>query len=69
MFDQEVDTVRSNKEPPSSSVLHCSMPHFPFVDKLFSSVRGKCGVRKMEKTGCEIICGAPTTLAIKGQMR
>ena len=21
---------------------------------------------KMEKTGCEIICGAPTTLAIKG---
>ena len=23
---------------------------------------------KMEKTGCEIICGAPTTLAVKGQM-
>ena len=22
----------------------------------------------MEKTGCEIICGATTTLAIKGQM-
>ena len=22
----------------------------------------------MEKTGCEIICGAPTTLAVKGQM-
>ena len=21
--------------------------------------------RKMEKTGCEIICGAPTTLAVK----
>ena len=21
---------------------------------------------KMEKTGCEIICGAPTTLAVKG---
>ena len=24
---------------------------------------------KMEETGCEIICGAPTTLAVKGQMR
>ena len=23
---------------------------------------------KMEETGCEIICGAPTTLAVKGQM-
>ena len=23
---------------------------------------------KMEKTGCEMICGAPTTLAIKGQI-
>ena len=22
--------------------------------------------RKMEKTSCEIICGAPTTLAVKG---
>ena len=22
--------------------------------------------RKMEKTGCEIICGAPTTPAVKG---
>ena len=24
--------------------------------------------RKMEETGCEIICGAPTTLAVKGYM-
>ena len=24
---------------------------------------------KMEETGCEIICGAPKTLAVKGQMR
>ena len=23
---------------------------------------------KMEETGCEIICGAPATLAVKGQM-
>ena len=23
---------------------------------------------KMEETNCEIICGAPTTLAVKGQM-
>ena len=23
---------------------------------------------KMEKTGCEIICGAPTTLVVKGLM-
>ena len=28
---------------------------------------GKQG--KTEKTGCKIICGAPTTLAVKGQMR
>ena len=26
--------------------------------------RGK--QRKMEETGCEIICGAPTSLAVKG---
>ena len=25
--------------------------------------------RKMEETDCEIICGAPTTLAVKGEMR
>ena len=25
--------------------------------------------KKMEETGCEIICGAPTTLAVKGLMR
>ena len=24
---------------------------------------------KMEETGCEIICGAPVTLAVKGLMR
>ena len=24
--------------------------------------------RKMEKTGCKIICGAPTTLAVKGKI-
>ena len=24
--------------------------------------------RKMEKTGCKIICGVPTTLAVKGLM-
>ena len=24
---------------------------------------------KLEETGCEIICGAPTTLTVKGQMR
>ena len=28
--------------------------------------RGEQG--KIEKTGCEIICGAPTTLAVKGLM-
>ena len=27
---------------------------------------GSGGQGKMEKTGCEIICGAPTTLAVKG---
>ena len=24
--------------------------------------------KKMEKTGCKVICGAPTTLAVKGLM-
>ena len=32
----------------------------------FSPVFSKQG--KMEKTGCKIICGAPTTLAVKGLM-
>ena len=27
---------------------------------------GSGGQRKMEKSGCEVICGAPTTLAVKG---
>ena len=25
--------------------------------------------RKMEETGCEVICGAPTTLAVKGKVK
>ena len=25
--------------------------------------------RKMEETGCEIMCGVPTTLAVKGKVR
>ena len=25
--------------------------------------------RKMEETGCEVICGAPVTLAVKGQVK
>ena len=25
--------------------------------------------RTMEETGCEVICGAPTTLAVKGQVK
>ena len=29
---------------------------------------GKQAQGKMEKTGCKIICGAPTTLAVKGLM-
>ena len=32
----------------------------------FSEGSGEQG--KMEKTGCKIICGAPTTLAVKGLM-
>ena len=27
---------------------------------------GSAKQRKMEETGCEMICGAPTTLAVKG---
>ena len=30
------------------------------------ALEGSGEQRKMEKTGCEIICGAPTTLAVKG---
>ena len=29
--------------------------------------RNACG--KIEKTGCEIVCGAPATVAVKGQTR
>ena len=32
------------------------------------SQRGVENREKMEKTGCKIICGAPTTLAVKGLM-
>ena len=32
------------------------------------SPRGQWRKGKMEETGCEIICGAPTTLAVKGLM-
>ena len=32
------------------------------------SQRAVEGRGKMEKTGCKIICGAPTTLAVKGLM-
>ena len=33
-----------------------------------ASPRGQWRIEKMEKTGCKIICGAPTTLAVKGLM-
>ena len=33
-----------------------------------ASPRGRGEQGKMEKTGCKIICGAPTTLAVKGLM-
>ena len=34
-----------------------------------ASPRGQWNREKMEKTGCEIICGAPTTLTVKGLIR
>ena len=39
-------------------------------DKAWSSAspRGQWRTGKMEKSGCKIICGAPTTLAVKGLM-
>ena len=33
-----------------------------------ASPRGQWRTGKMEKTGCKIICGVPTTLAVKGLM-
>ena len=33
-----------------------------------ASPRGQGEQEKMEKTGCKIICGAPTTLTVKGLM-
>ena len=33
-----------------------------------SQLKGSGEQVKMEKTGCKIICGAPTTLAVKGLM-
>ena len=32
----------------------------------FAKSQRAVGNREMEKTGCEIICGAPATLAVKG---
>ena len=34
--------------------------------ELAASLRAVENKRKMEGTGCEIMCGAPTTLAVKG---
>ena len=31
--------------------------------------KGSGEERKMEVTGCEVICGAPATLAVKGQVK
>ena len=38
------------------------------MDKAWSSTSpwGQLRTEKMEETGCEIICGAPTTFAVKG---
>ena len=33
-----------------------------------ASPRGQWRTEKMEKTGCKIICGSPTTLAVQGLM-
>ena len=33
-----------------------------------ASPRGQWRTGKMEKPGCKIICGAPSTLAVKGLM-
>ena len=30
------------------------------------SLRGQWGTEKMEETACEVICGAPTKLVVKG---
>ena len=32
-------------------------------------LEGSVEQKKMEETGCEVICGAPTTLAVKGKMK
>ena len=44
--------------------------HYLGMDRLeIRQVPGGSGEHgKMEKTGCKIICGAPTTLAVKGLM-
>ena len=31
--------------------------------------KGSGEQRKMEETGCEVICDAPTTIAIKGKVK
>ena len=40
-----------------------------WADQEFGTVpEGSGEQRKMKETGCEITCGAPTTLAVKGMM-
>ena len=36
--------------------------------KFAKSQRAVENKKKIEETGCEVICGAPTTLAVKGQV-
>ena len=36
---------------------------------ILPSPRGQWRTEKMEETGCEVICGAPTTQRVKGQVK
>ena len=40
----------------------------PIVRQVQQVPEGSGKQGKMEKTGCKIICGAPTTFAVKGLM-
>ena len=56
--EDKADRGRGGKTTQGNGQAWCSL-----------SPRGQWRTGKMEETGCEIICGAPTTLAVKGYMR
>ena len=67
-FSLKIDTAPDNggggTKPKATRTSYHPLSHHLALSS--ASPRGQWRTGKMEKTGCKIICGAPTTLAVKG---